>query len=58
MKAIEKIKQAYDLDDVYLGGDFNLIPNSMLYTYMIHHKIDFDAALIEYSNQTMMNKLF
>jgi len=50
MKAIQAIKKKYGVEDVFFSGDFNLIPNSMLYNYIVNHKLNLKVDLKEYSN--------
>ncbi len=53
-KSINLIKKIYKIEDVFFAGDFNLVPNSMLYDFITKQKIDLDINLKEYSNQEMM----
>ncbi len=57
MKTILKINQAYNVSDIFFGGDFNLVPNSMLYKWISTSEADLDADLREYSNQKMLSSL-
>ena len=57
MKAIDAIKKDYGVKDVFMCGDFNLIPNSMLYEYINTGNIDLYCGLRQYSNQAyIMNQ--
>ena len=40
----------YKISDIFFSGDFNMIPNSMLYNYIKDGQVDFDVSLREYSN--------
>lgn len=49
-KAIENIKNENQFDDIIFAGDFNMIPNSMLYEYLTQNNLNLEASLNEYSN--------
>lgn len=51
LKAVQSIKKQYGIKDVFICGDFNLIPNSMLYEYLNTGHIDLYCGLRQYSNQ-------
>ena len=57
MKTILKLSQVYNVSDIFLCGDFNLIPNSMLYQWLSAAGINLEADLREYSNQNMIGRL-
>lgn len=50
-KAIVKLQNDYQVKDVFFCGDFNSIPNSMLYSYIADGKINLDVDLTHFSNQ-------
>ena len=51
-KAINELKQRFDIATVFLCGDFNLIPNSMLYAYICDKKLDLNSDLKFFSGQS------
>lgn len=53
-KSIKEIKKVHKIEDVFLIGDFNLVPNSMIYDYLTKNTIDLDVDLQEFSNQNMV----
>lgn len=55
MKTVLKINQSFNISDVFMCGDFNLIPNSMLYKWISTNEIDLEADLREFSNQNMIS---
>jgi len=57
MKTVLKINQAFNISDVFMCGDFNLIPNSMLYKWISTNEIDLEADLREFSNQNMISRM-
>lgn len=58
LKTIEAIKKQHELTNVFVCGDFNLIPNSMLYEYISNGEIDLECGLKQYSNQVyIMNQM-
>lgn len=50
-KAILKLQNDYQVKDTFFCGDFNSIPNSMLFSYIAHGKINLNVDLAHYSNQ-------
>lgn len=54
LKSIHKILSAYKISDIFFSGDFNMIPNSMLYKFLSTGEIDLEADLEEYSNQSAL----
>jgi mRNA deadenylase 3'-5' endonuclease subunit Ccr4 len=57
MKTVLKANQAFDISDIFMCGDFNLIPNSMLYKWISSNEIDLNADLREFSNQNMISRM-
>ena len=51
MKSILRILSAFKISDFFFCGDFNIIPNSMLYQFISTGEIELEASLEEYSNQ-------
>ena len=54
LRAIKKVKESLKLEDVFFSGDFNFVPNSMLYDYVTNGKLDLDVPEEEFSNQTLV----
>lgn len=54
LKTVTRILNVFTISDFFFCGDFNIIPNSMLYQYLATGDIDLDASLEEYSNQIHM----
>ena len=54
LKTILRLTQIYKIDDILLCGDFNIVPNSMLYKLLSTGKIDLEVDLHEYSNQQLV----
>jgi hypothetical protein len=52
-RIIEQIKIKHKVTQVFFCGDFNLIPNSSLYEFIVNQNINFDATLKEFSNQSL-----
>lgn len=52
-RTIEQIKLKHDIAQTFFAGDFNLIPNSSLYEFIVNQKIDLNASVYEFSNQKM-----
>lgn len=50
-RAIEMLKRDFPVQDVFFSGDFNLISNSMLYSYIARGELDLGVDLQAYSNQ-------
>lgn len=50
-KVILKIKNNFAIDSIFMCGDFNLIPNSMLYSFIAHQKLDLNVDLGCFSGQ-------
>ncbi len=50
MKAILELKKKHHIQDVFFTGDFNVIPNSVLYNYITRNNLNLKADLKEYSN--------
>lgn len=52
---IKLLKNDYNINTVIMGGDFNLIPNSMLYSFITNRShLDLNIKPYEYSNQYTM----
>ena len=56
-KTIYKITQNFAVSDIFFCGDFNFMPNSMLYNFITKSLVDFSCDLKEYSNQIMISKM-
>ena len=41
---------SYQIDDIIFGGDFNLVPNSMIYNFITTGNLLLACDLVEYSN--------
>ena len=55
-KAIQAFRKEFDIENVFLCGDFNFVPNSALYHFVSNHEFDVRALLEEYSNQKLLEK--
>lgn len=56
LKTLSKIKREYKVDELIMGGDFNMAPNSNIYYYLTQYKLDFEAELSSFSNQNVCYK--
>lgn len=54
IKTILRLTQIYKINDIFFCGDFNSIPNSLLYDLLSKGKIDLSRDLREYSNQHLL----
>lgn len=54
LKAVLRLTQIYKVQDILFCGDFNIVPNSMLYNLLSTGKVDLDVDLREYSNQELI----
>ena len=54
LKTIKAIKEEHGLKDVFFCGDFNLIPNSMIYEYITNGFFDMSCPWRQYSNQHLL----
>lgn len=53
LKSLLNLKKEFKIENGFLVGDFNCIPNSMLYDYLIDFKINLKTHLCEFSNQKL-----
>ena len=53
-KSIKEIKKIFKIEDVFFIGDFNLVPNSMIYDYVTKSKLNLDVDIEEFSNQNLV----
>ena len=56
-KSILEISRLHKIHDIIFGGDFNFIPNSMLYDYFDRNQYNLKTPSSEYSNQILVKKI-
>lgn len=56
LKTVLKLKEVYGFQHVLIGGDFNMIPQSVLYEFLVEGKLDTEVPLVCYSNQYLCMK--
>ena len=56
-RSIEALKLKYGFDDVLLCGDFNLVPHSMLYEYLVSQSLDLGVDIRDFSNQIFVRNI-
>ena len=52
-RIIEQIKLKHDIYQTFFCGDFNLVPNSSIYEFIVNQNVNFEASLHEFSNQKL-----
>lgn len=57
LRSIAALKLRYGLNDVLLCGDFNLVPRSMLYEYLVSQSLDLGVDIRDFSNQIFVRNL-
>ena len=53
LKCLLVIKKNFEIKNGFFIGDFNCLPNSMLYDYLIDYKVNLNSHICEYSNQKL-----
>ena len=51
MKTLARLKEKFKFSDIFLCGDFNFVPRSGLYNYVVNKRLDLSVDLREFSNQ-------
>lgn len=51
MKVLRELRKVYDFSDFFICGDFNLIPCSMLYDFLVSGSLDLNIGVKDFSMQ-------
>lgn len=56
LKTLARVKEEHGCRDVFVCGDFNTVPNSMLYRFVREGRVELNADLRDYSGQDQQER--